>query len=626
MGFLLWAALSAAVAWAAYAVAARAAAGRTTLERLVAAALVAYAGVLALVMALGLAGLCFRGPLALGACAAFALVFVAQRRSRPWREALARAWAEDSDAPTRVLVDAWRTKELATACLALATLVVALSCWCAWILPSWAWDCVWYHTAMTHTLAQSGALRWVETNIEYVNAYPRGLELLGAWHVILPWSKRLDDAAQIPFAPLAAAVVAAFARRHAVGRAMSASLGAAFLALPSLALELHTTHADVAAAALFLATAYFFTSPRFGRFEIVFGAVALGLYVATKVTGLFHAILVAPIVLARVGLAIASGPRSRGAVVRASALASALALCLGAFTPVRNVLHEGNPFWPARIVVPIVHTVLPGTLDAERIADPPAFFGAPGAFARMVTSWYATAEVPFPDIRAGGFGLVFPYLTLPLFLLALVAAIAGFLPRRVLALAPIAAAAVVVPAAWWGRFTLGLPAMAFVAFGAVHARVRWWPARALLSIALVVLSCAGYARTFEGYRFVPGFSESARAAEARVRTLSWMWAPEARDTYLAELRQGDVVLYDDGVGFLDDLWAEDLRNRVEYLACTFDAEVCASRLERPGVRWAVVGAFGPAAQALERQSHRWRRLLVVRQGAVAVFVREGATH
>jgi hypothetical protein len=105
-----------------------------------------------------------------------------------------------------------------------------------------------------------------------------------------------------------------------------------------------------------------------------------------------------------------------------------------------------------------------------------------------------------------------------------------------------------------------------------------------------------------------------------------MWAPEARDTYLAELRQGDVVLYDEGVGFLDDLWAEDLRNRVEYLACTFDAEVCASRLERPGVRWAVVGAFGPAAQALERQSHRWRRLLVVRQGAVAVFVREGATH
>jgi hypothetical protein len=285
------------------------------------------------------------------------------------------------------------------------------------------------------------------------------------------------------------------------------------------------------------------------------------------------------------------------------------------------VLHEGNPFWPARVAIPSLRVFLPGTLDPATIAAPPAFFGAPGAMRRMVESWYGTAEVPFPDIRAGGFGLVFPYLTLPVFALALVAALLGVLPRALLVTVPLVALAAVVPAAWWGRFTLTVPAMAFLAFGVAHRRLRPWPLRALLSLALVGLSVAGTLRTHEGYRFLPEIFAPAREVEARVRTLSWMWPLEAREAFVADLRPGDTVLYDAGVGFLDDLWADDLRNRVAYAPCDGDAESCAAALARPEVRGVVAGVYGLAARTAAKQPQDFRREFSVAQGAVVAFRR-----
>lgn len=623
MGLVLWVSLTLGAWGAAYGCASVLAARRSTLERLIVTMLVGVAAILALVMALALAGVCRRAVLA--SLSALLEVVVAGWLSvdRVRRQRFFRLAAHDLDAFARVLVDARRRREPAVLLLVQGAAVVGLSSIFAWRMASWSWDCAWYHAAMTHTVAQSGALRWEPTHVEYVNGYPRAVEMLGVWNEVLLGSKRLDDAAQIPFAFLGAAVVAACCRRFSVPRAMSAALAAAWVALPSVALELHTSHADVAAGALFLTTIYFLTGPRFAAFEMFAAATALGLYVATKVTGLFHAALLAPVVLGRIvhALAVARTPAARRPLFVAACTAPALALLLGGFTPLRNWFHEGNPLWPARVSIPALHLVLPGTLDPATIADPPAFFGAPGAVRRMVESWYGTAEVPFPDIRAGGFGLVFPYLTLPVFVAALVAALFGVVPRALLVTIPVVLVAVVVPAAWWGRFTLAVPAMAFVAFGVAHRKLRFWPLRAIASVALVALSVAGSLRTREGYRFLPEAFGPARELEARVRTLSWLWPLEAHEAFVADLRAGDAVVYDAGVGFLDDLWADDLRNRVRYAECDGDAERCAGSLLRPDVRWVVAGTYGLAAQTAAAQTQHFRREFSVGQGAVVVFRR-----
>ena len=621
MGLVVWATLSLGASGAAYAVACTVASRRTTLERLLVAMLLVVATVLAIVMALALAGVCQRAVLAAVAAALEGGAFLWIRARNARSLLVLRLASYDLGAPARVLADARARREIAVLLVLQGAAVVALSAVFAWRTPSWSWDCAWYHAAMTHTVAQSGALRWEPTHVEYVNGYPRAVEMLGVWHELLAGTKRLDDVAQIPFAFLGAAAVAAFCRRLSVPRAMSASLAAAWVALPSVALELHTSHADVAAQSLFLAALYFLTGARLGAFELLAAATALGLYVATKVTGLFHTALLAPLVVVRVLVEALRSREARAPVVKAFAASLVLLVFLGGFTALRNTFHEGNPLWPARVAIPSFHLVLPGTLDPATIADPPAFFGAPGAVQRMVESWYGTADVPFPDIRAGGFGLVFPYLTLPVFAAALVASLLGFLPRALLVTIPVVLLAVVVPAAWWGRFTLAVPAMAFVAFGVVTRRLRSWPLRALLSLALVGLSLAGSVKTRDGYRFLPEAFGPSRALEERVRTLSWMWPLESREAYLRDLRPGDTVLYDAGVGFLDDLWADDLRNRVVYADCALDADRCAASLLQPEVRWLVAGTFGLAAQTATAQVQRFRREFVVGQGAVTVFRR-----
>lgn len=621
MAIVLWVALSLGAWLAAYAAACVFGARRLTLERLLTAMLLATGSVLVLVMGVALAGVCRRLVLAsLAAAIEGAALFTLCSSPERVRQ-VRRAFLHDVGASARVIVDGWRRRELAVLLLAQAAVAVGVSTVFALRMPSWSWDCVWYHTAMTHTVVQSGALRWEPTHVEYVNGYPRAVEMLGVWHELLTGSKAFDDVAQIPFAFLGAAAVAAFCRRFAVPRALSAALGAAWVSLPSVALELHTTHADVAAASIFLTALYFLTARRFRAFEMLAAAGALGLYVATKVTGLFHTALLAPFVLVRVVHTLVLARGERRAIGLAFLAAMAVLLVLGGFTPIRNALHEGNPFWPARIAIPSLHLVLPGTLDPATIADPPAFFGAPGAVRRMVESWYGTTEAPFPDIRAGGFGLVFPYLTLPVLAVAVVAALFGFLPRALLFTVPIVALAVVVPAAWWGRFTLAVPAMAFLAFGVVHRRSRPWPLRALLSLALVGLSVGGALRTHEGYRFLPEVFAPAHVVAARVRTLSWMWPLEARETFVADLRPGDTVLYDAGVGFLDDLWADDLRNRVAYAPCDGDEESCAATLLRPEVRWVVAGVYGLAARTAAKQEKHFRREFTVAQGAVIAFRR-----
>ncbi len=623
MGFVLWALLSLGVATSSYVAAALVAEKRSSLERVIAAMLFGTACVLVLTMGLALAGVFSRGVLAAVALVVIALPVVHVWRSVDARGRLERSWREDCDAPFRVLHDAWRTREVAVAVVPLAFGIVALSCWCAWVLPSWSWDCVWYHTAMTHTVVQSGALRWEPTHVAYVNAYPRAVEMLGAWHVLLQGTKRLDDVAQIPFAFLGAAAVAAFARRLAVPRAMSAALGAAWVALPSVALELHTTHADVAAGSLFLVAAYHLTTPRFDAHALLVGALALGLYIATKVTGLFHAVIVLPVILVRATAYVhaARGARRWPAVLELCG-ATFLVAALGAFTPLRNMLHEHNPFWPARITVPFVNATLPGVIDAADIAGPPAFFGAPGAFMRMVDSWFSYSEIQFPDVRTGGFGLLFPYLTLPTLVLATV-----LMPFRrgraqVVTLVAVALVAVLVPAAWWGRFTLGLPAMALVAFGLLHRRVPFAFARTVASLVFVALAAMGYARAWPGYRVIPRWSETARDAETRLRSLhSWMWPMDARQTFLAEVRKGDVLAYDESIGFLDDLWSDDLSNRATPVRYVGDADAYLATLVRERARWVAVGQGSTAALVLSAQSHLFRRAFEIPYDRAVMFVR-----
>ncbi|QSQ20304.1 hypothetical protein JY651_34300 [Pyxidicoccus parkwayensis] len=608
MGWALWAFGTLLAAGAAWALSASLLRERPTLERWMAALLLGAASVLTCVQGLGLVGWLTRTNLFLSALVLHgAMLAWAVRRTGV--AGLGATLRSDLGAPLRLVRDIYQRRELAAWALLPAACAFILSGIIVWTFPSWAWDVVWYHTPKTNYAVQTGTIHWVPTSIWYLNGYPEATELLSVWNVLLPMDTRLDDLAQFPFALLGAFTVGAWCRRAGASIGLAASLGAMWIALPSVCLQLHTTHADITAASFFLAGFYFLSSREWSPVERVLTLLALGLYADAKVTGLFHLLLLSPLLLLRVALLAWRGRDERGRLWPV-ALGVVLLVWLGAPTYVENLVRTGNPMWPARMHV--LGRELPGPIAAEEIARPPAFFGEPGAFERMVSNWTAPEGLYWPDVRERAYGWLFPYLLLPALLWVGLTCL--FTRERFLgmSLVCLAALAVVVPAAWWGRFTLGLPAAGLVAFAVLHRQLRTPYAQVPLSALAAFLSVASYAKASVGYQVLPTLgrpADPARSAQGRLREhMNWLWTPQAVRLREQVLRPGDVVAYDDSTSFLGEYWTYDLRNRVEYVNHEGGDEDYLARLRALHPRWVSVRRGGRAEMLLLQRHGVFERL------------------
>jgi hypothetical protein len=608
MAWALWTIETLLAAGAAWALSAALLRERSTLERWLAALLFLAASLLTCVQGLGLVGQLTRLHLALvglvlhGAMVAWAVRHAGGMRLR----ALLRS---DAGAPGRLLRDIHQRRELAAWALLPAAWGLLVSSVIAWSFPSWAWDVVWYHTPKTNYAVQTGAVTWVDTSVWYVNGYPEAVELLSVWNVLFPRDTRLDDVSQLPFALLGALAVAALCRRAGASVALAASLGAMWMALPAVALQLHTTHADVAAGSLFITAFYFLTERDWSPTARTLTLLALGLYAGTKVTGLFHLVLLSPVLLVRLLLVLRAEPAARGRRLRQTALAGVLLLWLGAPTYVENLARTGNPLWPARMRV--LGRELAGPIAVEKLGSP-AFFGEPGAFMRMVRNWNAPEGLYWPDVRERAFGWLFPWLLLPALLWVGLGGVFGRERFLGLSLLLFAGLVVLVPAAWWGRFTLGLPAAGLVALAVLHRQVRSPYLQVPLSALAAFLSVASYAKASVGYQVLPTLGRPAVAGvsdDDRLRArMNWLWPGDAVRLRERELRPGDVVAYDSATSFLGEYWTRDLRNRVEYVNHEGDAAAYLRELRALRPRWVSVRRDSPAERLLRAQAGAFERL------------------
>ncbi|MFP2924825.1 hypothetical protein ACLESO_06335 [Pyxidicoccus sp. 3LG] len=597
MGWALWIFETLLATGAAWALSSALLRGRSTLERWMAALLFGAASLLTCVQGLGLLGVLSRPSLAVAGLGVHGLMLgVAVVHS-----GVMGLWAvlrSDLGAPWRLLRDIHQRRELAAWALLPAVCALLVSGVIVWRFPSWAWDVVWYHTPKTNYAVQTGSVFWVETSIWYLNGYPEATELWSVWHVLLPRDTRLEDIAQFPLALLGTFAVAALCRRAGASMALAASLGAMWLALPAVFLQLHTTHADVAAGALFITAFYFLTERDWSPTARALTLLALGLYAGTKVTGLFHLVLLAPLLLVRLVFALWAEPGVRGRRLGQVGLALVLLVWLGAPTYVENLVRTGNPLWPARMTV--LGRELPGPIAAADISGPPAFFGAPGAFEKMVSNWTAPEGLYWPDVRERAYGWLFPYLLLPALLWVSVTGVFSRERFFRLSLPLLAVLAVLVPSAWWGRFTLALPAAGLVAFAVVHRQLRTPYLQVPLSAVAAFLCVASYAKASVGYQVLPTVGERAVAVSdgERLRArMNWLWPMDAVRLREKELQPGDVVAYDSATSFLGEYWTRDLRNRVEYVEHGGNDRAYLDRLRALKPRWVSVRK-NSAAEAL----------------------------
>lgn len=632
MGWLVWIVETLLCAASSYAVAAAVYPDKGVLHRLIATLIVAPSLILIAIQALGLFDVL--RPLWLGLLAP--VVFAAPgwlAARRLGRERLVALVRSDLGAPGRWLREVWREKDPAGLVVLGGALVLLIATLFVWIYRSWTWDPVWYHVPITSYTIALESIRWIESSVRAVPwmiSHPRNVELLAVWNCIFPMDSRLDDSSQLLFGVLGAAVVTAWSRELGARKPFAAGLGAAWLLLPPVFLQIWSTHVDVACGAALGAAVFFLRGQPTSR-DRWMCLLALGLYIGTKMTGLFHLALLGPWIAARAGIELwhAQGHRLRKLGDIASSVIGLLAV--GSFKYIENTILQGNPFYAFRVKVPLLGQ-LPGVYDPAQFYDTPAgksplFFGADGAIGKLLRSWYSSSEAPtfWPDVRTGGFGPVFAWLLVPALLLLFLELARPRRWSRVLPILALFFGAIVVQSPWWPRFIMGASIAGLVALGYVHAQLPFRAARLALSVAFVALT---------GWTFWQGAEAQLRQADlfmypkqfhaaltgsaedrATLQVVNWLWPEQWAKAKEAEFQPGDVLVYDDSVYFLGEYFTSDYRNRPVYVPSN-DVKAFLARVDELGARWVGVQVGSAAERALKAKGAEFLFVAPVSKNAV----------
>jgi hypothetical protein len=338
-------------------------------------------------------------------------------------------------------------------------------------------------------------------------------------------------------------------------------------------------------------------------------ALALGLYVGTKFSGVFHLAVLAPWLIVRVGVELYTCAPGRARWQRLGDVALSLAAfaSVGLWKYIDNVVHRGNPMYPFRTRVPWFGE-LPGPEDVGALYGipegvRPSFFGVAGDFKHMLESWFDEAPFFAPDVRSGGFGPVFRWLLLPALLIVVADLVRLRNWRRAAPVVGLFVAAIVVPAPWWPRYTIGAATASLVAFALVRDQWTQWYVRRLLSATLVALVTAGYLAGNVGFiAYHRHFARAVRATwqeRAGLQADAFLWPEPWGLRREQELKPGDVVAYDEGTLFLAEFFSRDYRTRVTFVSSAGDPTAYVARLRRLRARWVGVTQGSAAQAALE---------------------------
>ncbi|ATB33181.1 hypothetical protein [Melittangium boletus] len=615
MGWLVWILETGMCLGASWLVAAALYPERGVLHRLIALLLVAPALLLIPIQALGLVGLL--RPMWLGLLAPVGFAIAA---GAAWRvlggertRLLARA---DLGAPARLVREALSEREPAVLTCVLTVGVWLFAVLLVWIYKSWTWDPVWYHVPITGYAIQTGSLDWIDTSVPWTQSHPKNIELLALWNCIFPSDNRLDDSSQLPFAVLGAAVTAAWAREVGARPAFAAGVGAAWVLLPPMFLQMWSTHVDLACGA-FLSAAVFFLRERPNARDRWMSLLAFGLYTGTKMTGAFHLLMLGPWIALRGVWELRNAHGGRWRIAANQALSVLALMAVGSFKYFQNLWKTGNPLWAFKVKVPLLGTELPGLFDpaqfyGSRPGESPLFFGSPGAVLQLLRSWYVEPPVYWPDVRTGGFGPLFAYLLVPCLVWLVLELWRPRHWKHHLPVLALALAALTVQSAWWPRFVMGVATAGLVALGSVQGRLG----RALprLGLSLLFLGLTGVTfwrgasaqvRERELFMYPKHFEETLRSDPSRraaLQVVNWLWPTEWNLRKEQELRAGDVVAYDQSVNFLGEFFTRDYRTRVEYVPSNGDLGAYLARIDALKPRWVGVEGGSQAEWALRE----WR--------------------
>lgn len=451
----------------------------------------------------------------------------------------------------------------------------------AYILPPATWDSLTYHLPAVAAWIRAGNL--VTTPISTAaSADPMNGELGFLWVGALTRSDLLIDAAQIPFAILGAVAVMAIGRSVGLSKTSAMVTGFLYFLAPIVLAQATSNYIDLVLPGLFLTGFAFLlralmelhgardaTWP--GRHAMTLLALAglgLGLAAGSKGLGLLFVGVAGLLLLGNLIWARWAHRVDGGHAIRAFLVVLVLVLVSGSFWYIRTWINWGDPIYPARLEILGV-TIGSGPLLLSHLSRLPSSLVGSTPAVRIAKSWLNQAHTVAYDQRLGGFGLLWPALEIP----ALIAFIVLLIARRrwlivVNFLVPFGLMYLLSPDKWWARFSIILLAPGAIALVYVieQLRVRWL--RGALQVVTVVLAIGGCALTLTrtsvlGHTFSPKTLASTITKSADERTLSALVLPEFRWTEQVPRNSKIGAELDDvPFRFVYGLYGSDFRNDV----------------------------------------------------------------
>lgn len=562
------------------------------LERVLATALLAITAIAVVVRLLGALAI-LTTPVLIGVVVAAAVVTVLVLR---WR---GMSW----QLPLSALRRAASLETLPV--LVVTATALALAAAAAYLLPVWQYDALGYHLPYVNFALQRGTFADIPPDVGYLSSYPHVVEYLFiAWRAMLP-DDRLVEWAHIPFGLLGALAIAAIARRRGARTDHAVAVGAAWLTLPAVFLQLPTNYTDMASAALLLTAAVFVLGPM-DRTRVLLAGVAIGLFLGSKP----QAPIAAGVLLLLLAVcAYRSGRRW------SIAAAAGVAIVLGAESYVVNVLRHGNPVWPVRLSLGPV--TLPGKYDvADLLASGAAAPRTQGNVVERVAASWSTVLPPYPvfDMRIGGLGL--------LFLIALPIAVVAAVRSRSAAVAVVALATLATPDPAVARYVLAFAGLVLaVAVPAVEllgrkSRFAVFGLIAVIAAHNVVLAYPGLSG--EG---PPLTAYLDMTADQRARSVGADGPPTNFLDAVGQVRPGEITVFDRSADMPYLAWPFDLSRAAQRIpddATPADVEAIVGA---DNVRMLIVGDDTVAGSVVRRDPAQFTRAFECKSSTCAVYLR-----
>jgi hypothetical protein len=341
-----------------------------------------------------------------------------------------------------------------------------------WLLafrrPSYDWDGLYYHIPAIHEWSLRGRIAWLHgfPDVPFVN-YPMGIEAHTFFTHQILGADRLVDALNLWFWPMAffaVVVTSGLLGARGAWRWLSGSLLAG---APVLVAQSVTSYVDPGAAACVMAAfaATLLLVFREGRdlgWRILLWGASLGLVLGSKGTG----VAMAPVfAVAVIGGGLWREGWSRWPLwLRRVALGLVITSATGGYWYVRNAYHTGNPVYPVEIRFGAL-VLIPGYDAAGMMNNEiPDWLARFPSLLRVPVAWLQL-DAPIQGYApTGGLGYVWLLAGLPAVAILTVRTLRdrSAASRRELrfALILILLLLIVQPAPWWARFTLWIHVLA----------------------------------------------------------------------------------------------------------------------------------------------------------------------